>query len=66
LLRGTLVSNVDAILAQRDTILDGVVLPDAVVDQLMDYMSALTDERARNLEYLTPPRVPSKLPVARP
>jgi cytochrome c peroxidase len=66
LLRGTLVSNADAILAQRDTILDGVVLPDAVVDQLMDYMSALTDERARNLQYLTPPRVPSKLPVARP
>ena len=66
LLRGTLVGNVDAVLAQRDTILDGVVLPDPVVDQLMDYMSALTDERARNLQYLTPHRVPSRLPVARP
>ena len=34
----------DAILAQRDTLLNGVVLTDSLVDKLMDYMSALTDD----------------------
>ncbi len=63
-LRGTLVPNAEAILATRDTILDGVVLPSEVVDQLMDFMGALTDPRAKNLaQRITPPRVPSGLRV---
>jgi hypothetical protein len=33
------------------------------VDKLMSYMSALTDDDARNLARLVPDRVPSGLPV---
>ena len=65
-LRGTLLGTTTAILAQRDTLLDGVVLSPAVADELMAYLSALTDERARNLSRLVPARVPSGLPVDRP
>jgi cytochrome c peroxidase len=64
LLRNTLVANATDILLTRDEILDGVVLPTEVVDQLMDFMSALDDPRAKNLaQRITPPRVPSGLPV---
>jgi len=64
LLQGTLVANANDILLTRDVILDGVVLPTAVVDQLMAFMEALADPRAKNLaQRLTPPTVPSGLPV---
>lgn len=63
-LRGTLLSNADEILTTRDTIIDGVVLTDEMVDKLLDYMTALTSESARSLSRLTPPHVPSGLPVA--
>ena len=62
-LRGTLLNNTTEILAQRDTMLNGVVLTDELVTQLMDYMLALTDGRARNLRSIVPARVPSRLPV---
>jgi cytochrome c peroxidase len=65
-LRGTALDNAAAILAQRDTLLDGVVLSPEIVDKLMQYMSALTDPRARNLARAVPVRVPSGLPVDRP
>jgi cytochrome c peroxidase len=65
-LRGTLLGTTSAILAQRDTLLDGVVLSPAIADMLTQYLSALTDERARNLSRLVPVRVPSGLPVDRP
>jgi cytochrome c peroxidase len=65
-LRGTLQANATNILAQRDTLLDGVVLTPVLVDQLMDYMSALTDEAARDLNHLVPRSVPSGLPVLPP
>jgi cytochrome c peroxidase len=64
-LRTTLVPNAADILARRDPILDGVVLPGDIVDKLMDYMSALTDDAARSLKHVTPQRVPSGLPVSR-
>jgi cytochrome c peroxidase len=64
-LRNTLLPNAADILAQRDTLLKGVVLTPALVGQLMDYMSALTDDRARDLTHLTPSHVPSGLPVDR-
>lgn len=64
-LRGTLLPNAIAILAQRDTILNGVVLADTLVNKLMAYMSVLTDQAARNLTAITPERVPSGLPVDR-
>jgi cytochrome c peroxidase len=65
LLRGTLLNTSAAILAQRDTLLNGVVIPSAIVDQLTDYMSALTDDAARDLHRLVPHHVPSGLRVDR-
>ena len=65
-LHGSLVPNVEEIIASRDTIIVGVVLTDELVDKLTAYMSALTSESSRRLSLLTPPRVPSKLPVDRP
>jgi cytochrome c peroxidase len=66
LLRNTLVPNAERILATRDVILDGVVLPDDVVTQLMAYMSALTDDAAvSKFKHIAPARVPSGLPVDR-
>lgn len=62
-LRGTVLPNTAAVLAQRDTLLKGVVLTDSLVDNLMDYMTALTDDAARNLNHLVPDRVPSRLAV---
>lgn len=65
-LQGTVLANAEDIIASRDTLIVGVVLPDAVVDALMAYMAALTDPAARNLSRLAPNRVPSGLPVDRP
>jgi cytochrome c peroxidase len=65
-LQGTLLNTQTAILAQRDTLLNGVVLTDDLVNKLMDYMSALTDDAARDLSRSVPKKVPSGLPVDRP
>jgi cytochrome c peroxidase len=65
-LRGTVLPNAAAILAARDPLLSGVVLTPDLVDKLMDYMQALTDDAARDLSRSVPVRVPSKLPVDRP
>jgi cytochrome c peroxidase len=65
LLQGTLLTNFEDILATRDTILNGVVLPDQIVDQLVAFMTALTDPAARTLHLRVPQRVPSGLPVDR-
>ncbi|MGH7444388.1 MAG: cytochrome-c peroxidase, partial [Longimicrobiales bacterium] len=66
MLWGTLLTNFDDILANRDTILDGVVLSAETVDQLMAFMTALTDPAVRSLDRVAPKRVPSGLPVDRP
>jgi cytochrome c peroxidase len=65
LLRGTLVPNAAAVNLRRDTLIVGVVLTDSIVNNLVNYMSALTDPRARHLTGLAPRRVPSGLPVDR-
>jgi cytochrome c peroxidase len=65
-LRTTLLPNASAILAQRDPLLAGVVLTPDLVDKLMDYMGALTDNAAKNLSRSVPTRVPSRLPIDRP
>jgi cytochrome c peroxidase len=62
-LRNTVLANASAVLAQRDTLLNGVVLTPELVDKLVVYMSALTDPAARRLSHLVPKRVPSGLPV---
>jgi cytochrome c peroxidase len=64
-LRGTLLPNAAAVLAARDTLLEGVVIGEELVDKLMEYMRALTDDAARDLSRLTPARVPSGLRVDR-
>jgi cytochrome c peroxidase len=64
-LRGTLLPTVEDILATRDTLLNGVVIPPQAVDEVTEFMKALTDPAARNLRRLTPRRVPSGLPVDR-
>ncbi|MEO8139290.1 MAG: cytochrome c peroxidase [Gemmatimonadota bacterium] len=63
LLQPMLLFNFDGILANRDTIIRGVVLPATVVDQLTTFMGSLTDPAARNLRRTVPARVPSGLPV---
>ena len=65
-LRLTMVNNRADILLQRDPLLAGVVLTDDLVDKLMAYMSALTDDAARDLSRSVPVRVPSRLPVDHP
>jgi hypothetical protein len=63
LLRGTLLANVEQILATRDPLLQGVVFPAQVVDEVTEFMKALTDPAARNLRRIAPRRVPSGLPI---
>ncbi|MEO5871209.1 MAG: cytochrome c peroxidase [Gemmatimonadaceae bacterium] len=65
-LRNTVRNNRAAIIAARDTIILGVVIPPELVNKLMDYMTALTDDAARDLRHTIPERVPSRLPVDRP
>ena len=63
LLRGTVLPTTDAILATRDPLLQGVVFTPQQVDEVTDFMLALTDPAARDLRLVTPPRVPSGIPV---
>jgi cytochrome c peroxidase len=62
-LRSTFLDNTAGVLAQRDTLLNGVVLTPQLVDNLVAYMQALTDPRARDLTRFVPKKVPSGLPV---
>jgi cytochrome c peroxidase len=65
-LRPTLLPTVEEILATRDPLLEGVVFPANVVDEVTEFMKALTDPAARDLGRITPRAVPSGLPVDRP
>ena len=66
LLRGQLlVDNVEAIIATRDPLIVPVAFDTTFTRQVTAFMLALTDRRARDLTHLTPPRVPSGLPVDR-
>lgn len=62
-LQATLVDNFDDILATRDALITAVFFTDQQIDDLTGFMLALTDDRARNLDYLVPERVPSGLPI---
>ena len=62
-LRPTVLPTFEQILATRDTLLNGVVFPPEVVEQVTEFMKALTDPAARNVRRVTPRRVPSGLPV---
>jgi cytochrome c peroxidase len=63
LLRGTLLNTADDILATRDPLLAGVVFTPQQVDDVTEFMRALTDPAAKDLSRLTPARVPSGLPI---
>ncbi|MGH7526304.1 MAG: cytochrome-c peroxidase [Gemmatimonadales bacterium] len=62
-LRGTLLPTAEDILATRDPLLASIVLPPEVVDDITEFLKALTDPAARDLRHLVPARVPSGLPV---
>jgi cytochrome c peroxidase len=55
--------NREAILATRDPLLQDVFFPDPVIDDVTEFMKALTDPAALNLAHLVPARVPSGLSV---
>jgi cytochrome c peroxidase len=65
-LQGTLLHNFDDILATRDTLLNGVFFAEQTIDEVTEFMKALTDPAARDLSAIAPARVPSGLPVDRP
>ena len=65
-LRGTLQPTADAILATRDPLLEGVVFTPQQVDEVTEFLRALTDPHALHLEQVTPGHVPSGLPIDRP
>lgn len=65
LLRGTLVDNKDAVIANRSPFILAASFDDEFVQSLTAFMTALTDERARDLLHVIPPRVPSGLAVHR-
>jgi cytochrome c peroxidase len=62
-LRGAVLPTLNEILASRDPLLAGVSFTPQVVDEVTDFMKALTDPAARNLQRIVPGRVPSGLPV---
>ncbi len=62
-LRLSFVGNVEEILKTRDPLLEGVQFPDDVIDEVTEFMKALTDPAARNLQGSMPGRVPSGLPI---
>ncbi len=64
-LRPTLLATVNDILLTRDLLLQGVVIPDSIVDHLETFMRALTEEGFRHLDRIVPQRVPSGLPIDR-
>ncbi len=59
---GVLNNKID-ILDSRDPLLQGVVFAPQTVDEVTEFMKALTDPAARNLTGVVPGRVPSGLPV---
>jgi len=60
---GTVLPTADDILATRDPLLQGVVFTPQQVDEVTEFMHALTDPGALNLRDLVPQRVPSGLRV---
>jgi cytochrome c peroxidase len=63
ILRGTVLSTTEQILATRDPLLEGVFFTPQQIDEVTEFMKVLTDPAARNLRRLSPQRVPSGLRV---
>jgi cytochrome c peroxidase len=62
---GMLLRNFDEILATRDPLLDGVVFDEQTIDDVTEFLKALTDPAARDLSRVVPASVPSGLPIDR-
>ncbi len=63
MLRGTVLPTFAQILTTRDPLLEGVVFTPQQVDEVTEFMKALTDPAARRVRQLTPGHVPSGLEV---
>ena len=63
LLQPTMQATIEQILATRDPLLQGVVFPAQTVDEVTEFMKALTDPAARNLAHVVPASVPSGLSI---
>jgi cytochrome c peroxidase len=63
LLQGTVQPTASAILLTRDTRLRNLVIPPETVDQITEFLKALTDPSSRDLSRVVPIRVPSGLSV---
>jgi cytochrome c peroxidase len=63
LLQGTLQPTAEEILQTRDSKLRNLVIPAETVDDITEFLKALTDPGSRALQSLVPLRVPSGLPV---
>jgi cytochrome c peroxidase len=63
LLRGTLLQTTEAILQTRSPRLNRLVLQQQTVDEITEFLKALTDPAARDLRQVVPAQVPSGLPV---
>ena len=63
LLQGTLIPTAEQILLTRDNRLKTLVLQSQSVDEITEFLKALTDPSARDLSRLVPAQVPSGLPV---
>lgn len=55
--------NLDAILATRSPLIEGMSFDRQVAESIATFLTALTDERSRNVMHLLPASVPSGLPV---
>src|SRR5215213_9519038 len=62
-LQATVLPNKADILATRDPLLSGGFFSPQVVDEVTEFMKALTDPAARQLQLIVPAQVPSGLPV---
>lgn len=65
LLVGTLLDNKEAVIAARSPFILTADFDATFVAEVTAFMVALTDDRARALEWIVPDRVPSGLPVER-
>jgi hypothetical protein len=63
LLQGTLQPTADSIFATRDSKLRDLALTPTEVDDVTEFLKALTDPGARDLSAFAPLSVPSGLPV---
>jgi cytochrome c peroxidase len=62
-LQGTLLDNFDAIPSTLDERLQSLVFDERTTELITAFLLTLTDEEARDLSHIVPPRVPSGLPI---